>query len=243
MEKVTGRRFGAYLIDMFLIMIVASMLASVPFLNPNLEKYNETYEEWYEIYKENVLGSSITNNDSGNDSMTQESTDSTLQNIDDNIDEKDMDEINEKLADLNYNLTKYGMASSIIQLVLTILYFVLFQFFNKGKTFGKAIMKINVVSTEKEKLKFSQVLIRTLIINSIAVLTLSTISFYIFDKNTYTNVVSYLQILDLLLLFVSYAMMIFRLDGKGLHDMLSKTNVVRIGEEVSKKEVKYKEKK
>ena len=235
MEKVTGRRFGAYLIDMFLVMIVTSMFASVSFLNPHLDKYNETYEEWFELYKESMIGTNVNDNVNQSDSSLEENSDSAI--------EKDVDKINERLTDLNFDLTKYGMASSIIQLVLTILYFTVFQFFNKGKTVGKALMKINVVSTEKVKLKFSQVLVRTLIINRIAVLTLSIISFYVFDKVAYINVISYLQILDLLLLFVCLAMMMFRLDGKGLHDMLSKTNVVRIGEEVNKKEVKYKEKK
>lgn len=250
MGKITGKRFGAFLIDSLIVMFIASMFASLPILNPYLKEYNETYEKYMDLYTSQLLGDvdkegrNEVENKEGikEDSNNVEDTknDDVVLEDDTTSEEKTDEEINEELSLLNYNMTKYGMPTSIIQLVVTILYFVVFQYFNGGKTIGKALLKINVVSLDG-KLKFSQVLIRSVIINSIATLMLSISLFYIFNKDLYMNLASYVQLLDLTLLFVSFGMMMFRLDGRGLHDMLANTNVVKIGDIT--KEAKIKEKK
>ena len=74
---------------------------------------------------------------------------------------------NEEIMNVTYDMSKYGLSVSVINLVVTFLYFVVFQYMNNGKTVGKMLMKIKVVSKDRKKLKFDQILLRAIIINSI----------------------------------------------------------------------------
>lgn len=130
------------------------------------------------------------------------------------------------LVELSYKLSKEGIYITFINLVVTVLYFVVFQYFNNGQTIGKRIFKIRVVPNEGKKLKFWNILVRALIINSIVVSALSIISLKVFSMETYTNINQYLQILDMSLLFVSIGLILFREDGRGLHDFLGNTKVI-----------------
>ena len=65
----------------------------------------------------------------------------------------------EEVNNITYDLSHYGVYSSIIGLVVTFLYFVIFQYYNGGKTIGKALLGIKVVSTNSEKLNLTQVIL------------------------------------------------------------------------------------
>lgn len=45
------------------------------------------------------------------------------------------------LNDISYNLSKTGLATNVITLVVTALYFVGFQYINQGQTLGKNYLK------------------------------------------------------------------------------------------------------
>ena len=70
---------------------------------------------------------------------------------------------NEEIMNVTYDMSKYGLSVSVINLVVTFLYFVVFQYMNNGKTVGKVLMKIKVVSKDRKKLKFDQILLRAII--------------------------------------------------------------------------------
>lgn len=125
-----------------------------------------------------------------------------------------------------YDLNKYSVSTSIINVVVMILYFGLFQYYNKGQTIGKKLMKIRVVSNDGKKLKLSQVLLRMLIINSIltSVILICLISFA--SKGVYISVSKYINMIDAILVSVSIIMIMFKNDGRGLHDLLGNTKVV-----------------
>ena len=50
----------------------------------------------------------------------------------------------EKAADYNYKMQKMSISNSIITLSVTLLYFGILQFFLKGQTLGKKILKLSV---------------------------------------------------------------------------------------------------
>ena len=50
---------------------------------------------------------------------------------------------NEDLTDRSYIIAKLGVNVSIINLVVSVVYFVGFQYMNKGQTIGKKLFKIN----------------------------------------------------------------------------------------------------
>ena len=43
------KRITAYLIDMTIVMLASSMLASISYINPQLDEYNKIYKEFNEI--------------------------------------------------------------------------------------------------------------------------------------------------------------------------------------------------
>ena len=51
-----------------------------------------------------------------------------------------------------------------ISLVVSFLYFGVFQFFTKGRTLGKTLLGIEVISTDKKELRITQTIIRSSII-------------------------------------------------------------------------------
>ncbi len=144
------------------------------------------------------------------------------------------------LNDITYNLSKTGLATSIITLVVTTLYFVGFQYINRGQTLGKKLFKIQVVDSENKKLKFYQVLVRALLIDKIATNAISAILISTLSKDAYLTGSQYVELVDMAIMAASFILIMFREDGKGLHDMIAGTKVV-FESEVNEEESKVKE--
>ena len=146
----------------------------------------------------------------------------------------------EEVNNITYDLSHYGVYSSIIGLVVTFLYFVIFQYYNGGKTIGKALLNIRVVSTNGEELKLTQVIIRSAIINSLLTSSALILSVLFLSKPTFITANLVIGYIDMALIFTSIGMILFREDGAGLHDMLAHTLVVDSSYEevVEQKEVK-----
>lgn len=108
------KRITAYLIDMIIVMLASSMLASISYINPQLDNYNKIYNEYTETY----------------DKYTKK--------------EITEDEYKVLLEDYNYELEKNNISTIVISIITIITYFTLFQKFNNGQTLGKRIMKIKV---------------------------------------------------------------------------------------------------
>lgn len=214
-NKPTFKRICAYIIDIVLISFVSSMFASIEFINPKLDEYNQNYEE-YRNYVQNIT--------SGNETLDA----SELLN-------------GEEIKDLTYNIASSGVITSEITLIISILYFIVFQYFNNGKTVGKALLKIQVKSNDNKKLKLTQIILRSIVINSLLTTLISIICLLTLSKSSYLTVSNYIQMIDMAIVFVTFGMVMFREDGRGLHDLLAKTIVVP-AEEV-KEAVIVKEKK
>lgn len=156
----------------------------------NIEALNpnyEKYEQAFESYKALIAESENTNN-----SQTVK-----------------------QATNVMYDLNKYSVSTSIINVVVMVLYFGLFQYYNKGQTIGK-------------KLKLSQVIIRMLIINSVltSVILICLISFA--SKGLYISTSKYINMIDATLVSASIIMIMFKNDGRGLHDLLANTKVVYV---------------
>lgn len=132
----------------------------------------------------------------------------------------------EEMSTLTYDMSKAGVNISIINLVVSTLYFVGFQYINKGKTIGKRLFKLKIVDENNERPKFYQILIHSAVINSLVISLFTISAIILFNKNTYLTVNQILQLIDIGIIFLSLGLMVFRKDGKGLQNILSKTNVV-----------------
>ena len=201
MRKPTIRRLFAYIIDAIIISVIASALASVKVLNPYYAKY-ELATENFEI-------------------VVEEATKDT----------KALNELmnNNELTDLTYEISKYGVFSSIYSVVLTFLYFVGFQYFTKGKTLGKKIFGIEIVSNDKEELTAMQLLKRSIVIHALVTSIISIVLIMTLSKANYLNYARYVQLVETILILGSIMFALYREDGRGLHDLIAGTIVLLLG--------------
>ena len=117
----------------------------------------------------------------------------------------------------------------IVEITLLILYFVLFQFYQKGQTLGKRLMKLRVVSSEEgRELTMNDYLYRSFISNALLVNILLIILVLFMNREVYFYINISLQIFQFILLLVIIFMMLFRRDGRGLHDLVAHSKVIMI---------------
>ena len=159
------------------------------------------------------------------DELQQEYTSYILENPNAAMNSKD-----ETILNMSYDLAKLGIYNSVITLVITFLYFSIFQYYTGGKTAGKKLLGIQVISTDGGELKLSQVVIRSAIVNSIITSTLVCICMVTLSKQNYISISNVIQILDIGIVLLCAGMIIYREDGVGFHDKLAHTKVVRVSD-------------
>lgn len=196
-KNVKSKRIWAFFIDYLLVSLFLTMVYQIRILNPNYEKYNETYEKYTEL---------ISDLDSNEYLSFIESKDYKL---------------------INYDLSKYSISLVCINLIVYILYFGGFQFWNKGQTIGKKIMKIKLVS-KKDNLKLWQCLLRTVILYSILFEVIKVIVITFVSVNKFYFINNILSVASSFLFYTIVLCILFRKDGRGLHDILCDTDVVLI---------------
>ena len=103
---------------------------------------------------------------------------------------------------------------------------VVYQFYNKGQTLGKRLMKIRVVSNDNRELTINDYIFRSMILNSVLVNILVVVLVMFMNKNYYFYVSFPLQLVQIVLSLITIFMILFRKDGRGLHDMVAHSKVV-----------------
>jgi len=144
----------------------------------------------------------------------------------------------EKLNDYAYDISYYGVYTSIILLIVSILYFGIFQYYNKGKTVGKALLKLQVVDKDKKEINLKQILIRSALINSLLTSTLLIVTILLLSKTKYISAQTIIQFVDMAIIFLSIGMILIREDGRGFHDIIANTMVVDTSELDDEEETK-----
>ena len=194
MRRPILKRLFAYIVDLIIVVVIASLFIDMPILNPYFDKYLE-------------LSESLVSYLNGGEVLTQEA-----------------------INNLQYEFVYYSFYSSIILISIKILYFILFQYINKGKTIGKAIFKIELVS-EKRKLKFYQVLLSSLIICNIFTQSITLVLLRTLSKSSFMSISGYISTIELTIAMITVVMITMRKDARGLHDLISNTSVVYRKEE------------
>ncbi len=141
--------------------------------------------------------------------------------------EIDMNTYMNQSMDISYEIAKQSGLGTIITIVIYILYYVVFQFYNKGKTLGKQVMKIEVISLEQEELTMNQLLFRAFIINSILVNTIILLFTIFGSKNLYMGSTAIFMTVQYVLMIASAIMIGYRKDGRGIHDFIAHTEVIK----------------
>jgi uncharacterized RDD family membrane protein YckC len=134
----------------------------------------------------------------------------------------------EEYQDLLYDYQKENVLQSGISAALTIAYYVIFQYMNKGQTIGKKLLKLRVVDKDTQKpVSILKGLLRSFIVLSILSGTLCIIFLYIFSKNNYLISYTTLLFLEGIFTLITTLLVLYRKDGRGLHDMIANTIVIK----------------
>ncbi len=207
MNKYVYRRISAFLIDVFLVTFVSTVFSSISYVNPFIDNYKVAYDEYREIYKsesESVL------------------TNPTIKNVVD---------YSNKMSKQIYKIDYSMLFNNIYYLVFSFLYFVLFAYFTNGQTLGKKLFKLKVVRQDGEKVKLSNLMLRTFLsgssifmgVNIIVVIQLLLLMIpqnqVYFYAILFSSMISYvIEIIGLVLLFSK--------EHRSLDDIIGSTKVI-----------------
>lgn len=137
----------------------------------------------------------------------------------------------EEMFSVMYNYASEGLILNIVSTTLTFIYFGIIGFFMGGNTIGKRLMRIKVVSENEDELNPSLYILREVLLLGIIFKILGiAVTLLIKDISTWYSVYNMISNLSMLVSFMIYGFIIFRDDGRGLHDLIGKTKVVSASE-------------
>ena len=169
--RPVSKRVLAYSIDILIVLILASLITEIPIFNNKMDKYQKTYQEYQEKYNEyskyiNILEQKYQDSEITEEEYNELISEEKYQEIitskykDNKITKGEYNKIKEEInteyssiaKNYIYKLNKQGIFNSIITLSTTLIYFGIIQYFLKGQTIGKKILKLKVVSASNRKL-------------------------------------------------------------------------------------------
>lgn len=195
------------------------------------EKYTSQYEEIKELKEKEEI-------------TTEEYESRCLSIISDYNDNKmTEEEYIVKMNDYYYQIERNSTFIYILDIVICLLYFVLFQGYTDGQTLGKKLMRIKVVSSDpSHKCNYKMLFIRSIFLFSIIYNLISCISCYIVPVNSFTIFSNILYMLNNILQLIVASTIIFDVRRRGVHDLVAGTCVVELDFKGNIKSDKTKEK-
>ena len=127
---------------------------------------------------------------------------------------------------LNYDYQKNMIPTTIVNVTISIGYFIVFACLNKGQTLGKKIFKIRVVDKDGNNPNILNMLGRSIFLYGIIASTINIVGVYVFNVKLFNYVSSSASYIYYIFSIVCFLMVMYRKDGRGLHDMIGKTMVV-----------------
>lgn len=201
-QNIVFRRLIAYFIDFFIVAGIASCISYIPFLNPQKDAYEKKYNEIISLYEK----------------------------LEQNV--ISQDEYTNEYISLYYDLNHLDLNYMIINLIVLIAYFGVYQYQGNGQTLGKKLMKIRVVSKdEKKSVGLLSYLIRCVVLNNIVITLLQVAILCFYSVDHYYFIYSNINLAGYVLIYVILFLFLVRKDHRGLHDLIAGTNVVFVEEE------------
>lgn len=204
MINIKVKRIMAYMIDLMIVITLIGLISQIKCLNPNEDKYNATYDEYSEYMS------------------SMDSQNLTVEDV-----------INEEYISYVYDISYYSISYTITQIVVIVLYFTLFPLFNKNKTIGKSLMKIEVKKSDNRKAGFLTHFVRSLLVPIWSSIVLYNVVTFIFSVAILFIFKDYAYLYSSLIItygitiycYVDIIFMLVRKDGRSLHDLICNTTV------------------
>lgn len=188
-----NKRFFAYIIDIFIVLVIANLITMfIPISEKTQDYYKELQTTQKKMYDKEI----------------------------------DVKEYTDIVLEDNYNISKGTVLISLTSIIIYILYFVVYQVYNNGQTVGKKLMKIKVKSITDESLSINTMLFRALIIYGIAANIINLMLILLLKKELYLSISNTISIIQSLIVIISVFMILFSKQKRGIHDILTKTEVV-----------------
>ena len=178
--------------------IIIFIVTGITFFIPTSDAYKEAYEEANEI-SDLYFNGEISNS-----------------------------EYLSRYGDVSYTMAKETIVVTIIHLVVTVAYFGTYAYYMNGQTIGKKIMKIRVVNKDNSNVGHGILIFRTAIIYGVIESIISLIILQFISSNMYLYAITPLEFLQYIFVLISLFMIMFRKDGRGLHDIIFKTKVISL---------------
>ena len=243
--KPLMKRVAAYMIDLVAVLVIASLVSSIPFLNKNMDSYQKTYDEYEEKYNEYSEYIKLLEESYKDEELNEEEYNKLIETelykdiIISKYEDKTLSvkeykdvviEINKEFdkiaSDYVYKLNKKGVSNSIITLSCTLLYFGIIQYLLKGQTIGKKIMKLKVMSANDKKINIFNYILRSLIVNDVLLNGIGIIFLLLATQKTYTSANNILGMIISVVETITIFLVMTREDRRGLHDLLFNTKVI-----------------
>ena len=244
------KRALAYLLDLGLIMIVVSCISNSS-INPQSEKYRELYASFSKLqtnYYEQQKNDIKTCNDLKEAIDDKKLTEQKYLDDYENLEKEELteEEYNKKCLTIvssyndnkmakeeytnkfNYYYQQLQRESSftyILDVIVTLLYVVLFQKYTNGQTLGKKIMRLKVVPLQDGQLTYKQLLIRNIFLFSILYHLLMVFTSFVVPEKYFVLSSDILYLMDYFLSIAIVGTMFFNKQRRGLHDIIAKTRV------------------
>ena len=193
MKAQFSKRCFAYIIDVFIVLVLSSLITGLIPISEKAQNLTETLNDVVNKTTEKEI--SIT-------------------------------EYNKLLKDINYDLSKETIMTSLITIVIYLLYFVVLPMYNNSQTFGKKMMKLELKTSDGGKPTINNLLFRALILYGLANNLIRLILIMFLKKPIYINVTSVLNTFQTSIIVISIVMMIISKDGRGIHDLVGNTVVI-----------------
>lgn len=213
MNSLKMNRFIAYFIDLLIISILALMVSKISVLNPYENKYQKTFDDFTK-YTENI-NKNVDNVKSVSDIITPQ------------------------YQKYLYSLEKYGLSYTVSEILIVVLYFTLFPFFNGGCTVGQRMMRLKVVNHNNEKPSLAIFFIRSLFIPLVTTIVLYNVILniitipllFMLGYKAFFKVNMTLTLIICVYCYIDAIMMLKNPDATSLHDKMTKTKVVSFNPE------------
>lgn len=197
--KIKYKRLAACIVDFFIINLFMTLVSSSGIFAKAFYQYNDATERLNNLYQD-VL-------------------------------KLDEESLNDKVDDMKaivYDVNSFGSLYFSIEVIVMIGYFVVFQYFNKGQTLGKKLLKIKVVSRDDEELSLGNFLLRIMILYGMIFTIINMILVQVTSDNIFYNLYTIVGLVNIVVTYSTYFMIIFRKDERGLHDMIAGSKVVEV---------------
>jgi len=201
------KRVGAYIFDTIVL------VALVVFLTGPIQSNDKKVSEEFKSYSQEIV--ELTGEYFSKASISDAKKALELENRIKNLSEET------KKAQYKHRYSLYFLSQKIIILLLTIVYFVVFPFFNDGQTLFKKIFKIKVEYQSLSNLLIREELARNFICTSFVLYLISGINYSLFSLY-----IKYITPVTLTFMIINF--LVFLIKKQAIHDIIAKTNVVEV---------------